>query len=295
MIRTRLIAPLVLTIALVCSIYWLSGATTPVFATIHQSLRSTILGDHRRYIPGNEQAAGYAQHHTSQSISTPYGVIPDSEDAERYQSPDASQPFPRHIWQSSSIAGKEKYSKQIQTWKDNTDYDYHWLSDADADTFVYNAFSQSQPSLVAFWNDLSTKIHAEASTITTESIPNHTANTSANQIVVNSTSSSSIVLRADLLRYMLMSVHGGIYTDIDTSVLVPISHWLPQHLTSRPQPHPTNAVIGIEYDDTKLAMFVRPISFCQWTLMSKPNHPIFTRAIQRVISNLEFLARRQRV
>lgn len=29
--------------------------------------------------------------------------------------------------------------------------------------------------------------------------------------------------------------------------------------------------------------------------MSKPNHPIFTRAIQRVISNLEFLARRQRV
>lgn len=55
-----------------------------------------------------------------------------------------------------------------------------------------------------------------------------------------------------------------------------------------------NAVIGIEYDDTTYPIFVRPLSFSQWTLMAKPRHAILERAVQRVLSNLEFIARQKK-
>lgn len=99
------------------------------------------------------------------------------------------------------------------------------------------------------------------------------------------------VLKADFLRYLLMLAAGGVYSDIDTSMLVHPDRWIPIDLGA----NTVNAIIGIEYDDHTYPMFVRPIGFCQWTLMSKPGHPIFELAVQRVISNLEYIARRKRV
>lgn len=193
--------------------------------------------------------------------------------------------FPRHIWQTSSKAGKTKYVEQMQTWKNVKGFEHHWLSDADADEFVRNEFSASRPSLVSFWENLSLTTEASATGSTLQA----SENTSAT--VVDSTASSSIVLRADLLRYMLMYARGGVYSDIDTSALLHVDRWIPENHGSQI----INAVIGIEYDDTTYKMFTRPISFCQWTLMAKPGHPIFDRAINRVVSNLDFLARRQKV
>lgn len=193
--------------------------------------------------------------------------------------------FPRHIWQTSSEAGRDKYADQIQTWKGVKGFNYHWLSDAGADEFVHKTFSATRPSLVAFWDDLSSKLSQPATG------QSHGGSSNASEIVVDSTASSAIVLRADLLRYMLMFAQGGVYADIDTSVMLHVDRWIPENLGS----HVINAIIGIEYDDTTYKMFVRPISFCQWTLMAKPNHPIFDRAINRVVSNIEFLARRQKI
>lgn len=127
--------------------------------------------------------------------------------------------------------------------------------DEDADKFVHDAFA-ARPAIVRFWEDLG--------------LP---------------------VLKADFLRYLTMLAVGGVYSDIDTSCLQHPDQWMPADLNAST----VNAIIGIEYDDTTYKMFVRPISFCQWTLMAKPGHAIFETAVQRAMSNLEFLARRRRV
>lgn len=214
------------------------------------------------------------QNHVASQISSP--LLPEGYSAA----------FPRHIWQTSSETGKIKYENQSQTWKNVKGFDYHWLSDADADEFVHETFSTSRPSLVKFWDDLSASLNAPKT-----KDDNQHASEKGSSLVVDSTGSSAIVLRADLLRYMLMYANGGVYADIDTSVLMHVDRWIPEQLGSQV----VNAIIGIEYDDTTYKMFVRPISFCQWSLMSKPGHAIFARAIDRVMSNLEFLARRQKI
>ena len=194
--------------------------------------------------------------------------------------------FPRHIWQTSSEAGRVRYANQSQTWKNTKGFAYHWLSDTEADDFVEQTFAKSRPSLLRFWNELSGRSEHQPVRQKNQSSA-HTDPTA----VVDSTASSSIVPRADLLRYMLMFANGGVYADIDTSTLLHVDRWIPEQLGAQM----INAIIGIEYDDTTYKMFVRPISFCQWTLMSKPGHQIFERAMNRVVSNLEFLARRQKI
>jgi alpha 1,6-mannosyltransferase len=98
-------------------------------------------------------------------------------------------------------------------------------------------------------------------------------------------------LKADFIRYLAMLARGGVYSDMDTSCLVPIDDWIPVNMRNET----INAVVGIEYDDTTYRMFVRPISFNQWTLMAKPGHALFEAAVRRVMSNLEYIARRKRV
>lgn len=127
--------------------------------------------------------------------------------------------------------------------------------ESDALEFVKEHFA-SRPSIITFWESL-----------------------------------NAPVIKADFLRYLIMLAAGGVYSDIDTSNLVHPDRWIPIDLGAST----VNAIIGIEYDDHTYKMFVRPIGLCQWTLMSKPGHPIFEIAVQRLISNLEYIARRKRV
>ena len=273
-----------MSVILICSIYWLYP-TSHTFG-ISKALQHDWAGDHTASEADN---AISSLQNAEITVDNSLPVQENSVKVEDLQTSTVlpvgySAAFPREIWQTSSQVGKEKYAEQMNTWKDVKGFNHHWLSDTDADNFVQQEFSRSRPSLFTFWNDLSIGLHNKSR----ES--GKTADAPTNG-VMNSTSSSAIVLRADLLRYMLMLTRGGVYADIDTSVLLHIDRWIPEALGSQV----INAIIGIEYDDTTYKMFVRPISFCQWTLMAKPNHPIFERAVNRVISNLEFLARRQKV
>jgi len=99
------------------------------------------------------------------------------------------------------------------------------------------------------------------------------------------------VLRADLFRYLALQTFGGVYSDIDTSCKRPISEWIPSEFRDSN----IGAVVGVEYDDTTYKMFIRPMSFCQWTLMARPQHPLYHKVLQRVIYRLEYLARLQKV
>ncbi len=129
------------------------------------------------------------------------------------------------------------------------------------------------------------------------------------------------ILKADLLRYLLLLNEGGTWSDMDTVPLmhrtnwtkdaVPLASLLPEDsgifgratlASSRrtmvsATPEPVRAIIGIENDPNEnrdprnfferwrlLPMRRhRPLQFVQWTLHSAPNHPIMLDVLRRVL------------
>lgn len=81
------------------------------------------------------------------------------------------------------------------------------------------------------------------------------------------------VMKADFFRYLVLLARGGIYSDIDTIALKPAHYWLPEELDRST----IGFILGIEADPTRedwQKWYSRRIQFCQWTLVSKPGHPI---------------------
>ncbi|KAG2417331.1 hypothetical protein HFD88_008550 [Aspergillus terreus] len=82
------------------------------------------------------------------------------------------------------------------------------------------------------------------------------------------------VLKADFFRYLILLARGGIYSDIDTTALKSASEWLPTSIDLST----IGVVVGIEADPDRPDWhdwYSRRIQFCQWTIQSKPGHPIF--------------------
>lgn len=132
------------------------------------------------------------------------------------------------------------------------------------------------------------------------------------------------ILKADLMRYLLMLEEGGTWSDMDTVPLmhrtnwtkdaVPLASVLPEdsgifgraHTAERApaaatSPEPVRAVIGIENDPSgnsdprnffeRLRLLPmrrhRPLQFVQWTLHAAPNHPIMLDVVRRILQATE--------
>lgn len=89
------------------------------------------------------------------------------------------------------------------------------------------------------------------------------------------------VLKADFFRYLILLARGGIYTDMDTSALKSAVDWIPANV-----PRDTfGMVIGIEADPDRedwADWYSRRIQFCQWTIQSKPGHPILREIVAKI-------------
>ncbi|KAH7316697.1 glycosyltransferase sugar-binding region DXD domain-containing protein-containing protein [Stachybotrys elegans] len=89
------------------------------------------------------------------------------------------------------------------------------------------------------------------------------------------------VLKADFFRYLVLYARGGIYSDIDTVSLKSALEWLPKSI-----PRETvGLVIGVEADPDRpdwADWYSRRIQFCQWTIQSKPGHPVLRDIITRI-------------
>ena len=89
------------------------------------------------------------------------------------------------------------------------------------------------------------------------------------------------VLKADFFRYLILLARGGIYTDIDTTALKPATEWLPQDFDRAT----AGLVIGIEADPDRPdwnKWYARRIQFCQWTIQSKPGHPVLVDIVAKI-------------
>ena len=89
------------------------------------------------------------------------------------------------------------------------------------------------------------------------------------------------VLKADFFRYLILLARGGIYSDIDTHALKSAAEWLPESVPREA----IGLVIGIEADPDRedwAEWYSRRIQFCQWTIQSKPGHPV----LQEIVANI---------
>lgn len=89
------------------------------------------------------------------------------------------------------------------------------------------------------------------------------------------------VLKADFFRYLILLARGGIYSDIDTYAIRSALEWIPDSVPKES----IGLVIGIEADPDRpdwKDWYSRRIQFCQWTIQSKPGHPILRDIVSRI-------------
>lgn len=91
------------------------------------------------------------------------------------------------------------------------------------------------------------------------------------------------VEKADLFRYMVIYVYGGVYADIDTVCLRPLSQEIPLDC---------GLVVGKEHETsywwlTKLGRFTGNLQYCQFFFAAEPRHPGLLAVIQNIIENID--------
>lgn len=100
----------------------------------------------------------------------------------------------------------------------------------------------------------------------------------------------NVGMKSDFLRYLVLLIEGGVYTDTDTEAIKPIDDWVPPEYRGR-----ARAVIGIEWDrqfDGQFPDVPHWLQFAQWTIAAAPGHPIFRSMLDRMLSSAADVAQR---
>ena len=98
---------------------------------------------------------------------------------------------------------------------------------------------------------------------------------------------SDPILRADLLRYLILYADGGVYCDIDTKPKQHISTWIPDKYKNK-----VNFVVGIENDHKGGKIWPTvpyTVQLAQYSMLAKPGHVVLARLIERVCNKLREL------
>lgn len=175
--------------------------------------------------------------------------------------------FPRRIWQTWKVNpfGFDMRDHAVaRTWPEkNPSYRYEVLTDQNDLYYVETHFGPAglnRPDIVYTYRSLTAKI-----------------------------------IKADLLRYLIGYVEGGVYADIDVEALRPIQRFIPSRFDEKD----IDMVIGIEIDQPEFRdhpiLGPKSMSFCQWTFMTKPRVPVMLTLVDNIIEWINNVARQQGV
>ncbi|KIR51471.1 alpha 1,6-mannosyltransferase [Cryptococcus gattii Ru294] len=180
----------------------------------------------------------------------------------------------KYVWQTDKDL-RHVESEEVASWKDWRMDQERWkwdlLTDDDANKWVKNNLAGTKIEEV--WDNL-----------------------------------PSGILRADTLRYLLLLLRGGIYSDTDTVLLKSPSHWgqgarlwndgegwLTEDQKKRLEEGAQienvlgkpSVIVGLEADvgdrEDWHDWWPRPIQMVQWTMASTPSHPITLSAVLRIL------------
>ena len=141
--------------------------------------------------------------------------------------------IPKTIWQTY----KDPYDQltdymrdAINSWRIlNPEYEYNYMDDKQAAKFVLKEYGQE-------WHDIFVSLPVG-------------------------------VMRGDLWRYMIIYKYGGVYADLDTECLEPMSIWMMED---------KDFIVCPETD----------IHFCQWTFAATAGHPILKSVLDLIKDRL---------
>lgn len=157
-----------------------------------------------------------------------------------------SDSIPKKIWYKLGPSG---LTAQVKEWTDtcirsNPNYEFQFLTDFSGDSYVKTKFAE-RPDIVETYLGLVVPI-----------------------------------LKADLLRYLILYAEGGIWSDLDvTCADIPIDEWVPPQYKNN-----ATLVFGWEFDIGWDFGFVR--QFATWTMMAKPGSPHIMRVIEDILQGL---------
>lgn len=141
--------------------------------------------------------------------------------------------IPKIIWQTykDPVDTLAPYMNDaIQTWKDlNPEYDHRYMDDIQAGQFVLEEYGQE-------WYDIFISLPVG-------------------------------VMRGDLWRYMVIYKYGGVYADLDTECLLPISSWMLED---------KEFIVCPETSE----------HFCQWTFAATSGNPILKSVLDLIKDRL---------
>lgn len=173
--------------------------------------------------------------------------------------------FPKKIWQTwktDPLSFDERDLATARTWTaKNPDYRYEVLTDNTDLGYVeekYGPDGFNRPDIVDMYR------------------------------TVNAT-----IIKADMLRYLIMYADGGVYADIDVEALRPVHRFIPE----RYHEMDIDMVIGIEIDQPEFKdhpiLGKKSQSFCQWTFMAKPRQPVMLQLVENIMRWLSDVAAKQ--
>ncbi|CAG8130113.1 unnamed protein product [Penicillium olsonii] len=147
--------------------------------------------------------------------------------------------FPLKLWQKAGSKGiGPDRSNDIQSWLKKNPYLRHEiLTDGSADQYVRENFADF-PEIRDLYLSLPVPI-----------------------------------LKADLLRQLILYNDGGIWSDLDVTCHHPIDIWIPEEYRDK-----TNVVVGLEFDGSQ---------FASWTVMTKPRTSHSVAVVKYVVEKLQ--------
>ncbi|KAF4984108.1 hypothetical protein FZEAL_647 [Fusarium zealandicum] len=201
------------------------------------------------------------------SIPSPLGLFwPEKQ---YVQPPGRGSSFPQKIWQTwklDPLNFEERDLTTSRTWlAKNPGMRYEVLTDANEMAFVEEHFGSgpngvNRPDIVQFYRSINMPI-----------------------------------IKADLLRYMIMYAQGGVYADIDVEALRPVHRFIPERYDDQD----IDLIVGVEIDQPEFTdhsiLGKKSRSFCQWTIISKPRQPVMLLLIENIMSWLKAEAKKQGV
>lgn len=84
------------------------------------------------------------------------------------------------------------------------------------------------------------------------------------------------IVKADLLRYLVLYQFGGVWNDLDVSCQVPVSEWVPEQYKAN-----ASIIVGMEFD---VDVWIR--QFASWTIMAKPKSPHMLTVVEDCLEGL---------
>ncbi|KAF9888432.1 hypothetical protein FE257_008710 [Aspergillus nanangensis] len=162
--------------------------------------------------------------------------------------------IPEKVWHTARYSNiTENQRDWTNSWtKTNPFFRQELLTDHSSETFIRTHFSETRPDIVEVYEALS--------------IP---------------------ILRADLLRYLIIYAKGGVWSDLDVTCEKQVTDWIPLEYKDQK----LDMVVGLEFDfewrgpGTPIAS-----QFCNWVFMARPSSRNLLIIVDSVVNKLKEVA-----